>query len=137
TRRPGTPWAHLAVLTRTNAQLVLLEESLRAARIPSWVSGGEAFLDRPEIRDALDELRGAPVGMPFTARLADLEARVVEAGTAGPGGRPDDRPGSGGRPDGTAGPGGRPDEEERRSHLQGLVRPRREDEPADPAAAAD
>src|SRR5207302_1874922 len=27
TRRPGTPWAHLAVLTRTNAQLVLLEEA--------------------------------------------------------------------------------------------------------------
>jgi DNA helicase-2/ATP-dependent DNA helicase PcrA len=140
TRRPGTPWAHLAVLTRTNAQLVLLEEALRSARIPFRVSGGEAFLDRPEVKDALEDLRRAPVGMPFTARLADLEARVA---TAGPGGRPEDTAGPGGRPEDTAGPGGRPEDtagpedEERRSHLEGLVRLGREYEALDQAASGE
>ena len=149
TRRPGMPWAHLAVLTRTNAQLVLLEEALRSARIPYRVSGGEAFLQRPEVRDALDDLRRAPVRTPFGARLADLEARVAGIGTAGPGGRPEETAGPGGRPEETAGPGGRPeetagtagpgrpDEDDRRSHLEGLVRLGREYEAMDPAASAE
>jgi DNA helicase-2/ATP-dependent DNA helicase PcrA len=128
------PWAHLAVLTRTNAQLVLLEEALRAARIPYRVSGGEAFLDRPEVKDALDDLRRAPVGMPFGARLADLEARIADAG---PGGRPEETAGPGGRPEGNARQGGRRDEADRRSHLEGLVRLGREYEAADPSASAD
>ncbi len=132
TRRPGMPWAHLAVLTRTNAQLVLLEEALRAARIPFRVSGGGAFLDRPEVKDALDELRRGPVGMPFAARLADLEARVVEAG---PGGRPEGE--ASGAPAAEAGPGGRPDDEDRRSHLEGLVRLGRDYEAVDPSASAE
>ncbi len=142
TRRPGMPWAHLAILTRTNAQLVLLEEALRAARIPYRVSGGEAFLDRPEVREALGELRRGPVGMPFAARLADLEARVAEAAPRGrPGqeasGAPAAEAAPGGRPEETAAPGGRPDEEDRRSHLEALLRLGREYEAVDPSASAE
>jgi DNA helicase-2/ATP-dependent DNA helicase PcrA len=143
-RRPGMPWAHLAVLTRTNAQLVLLEEALRSARIPYRVAGGEAFLDRPEVKDALRELRRAPAGMPFGAQLADLEARVMDLdraaeqeAAAGPGGRPNDPAGPGGRPEDPAGPAGGHEVADRRSHLEGLVRLGREYEAVDQAASAE
>jgi DNA helicase-2/ATP-dependent DNA helicase PcrA len=102
----------MAVLTRTNAQLVLLEGALRAARIPYRVTGGEAFLERPEVKQAMDELSAAPVGMPFGARVSDLEAR--SAGTESAGGQEDD---------------------ERRSHLEALVRLAREYEAADQQAS--
>ncbi|MBO0886587.1 MAG: ATP-dependent helicase, partial [Acidimicrobiales bacterium] len=39
-RPPGSAWARLAVLARTNAQLVLVEEALAAARIPCRVAAG-------------------------------------------------------------------------------------------------
>jgi DNA helicase-2/ATP-dependent DNA helicase PcrA len=123
-RRPGMAWAHLAVLTRTNAQLVLLEEALRAVRIPYRVSGGEAFLDRPEVKDALDELRRAPAGMPFAARLADLEGRVADL----------DRAVS---QEAAAGAGGGHEVADRRSHLEGLVRLGHDYEAVDRAASAE
>jgi DNA helicase-2/ATP-dependent DNA helicase PcrA len=123
-RRPGMPWAHLAVLTRTNAQLVLLEEALRSARIPYRVSGGEAFLDRPEVKDALVELRRAPAGIPFAARLADLEARATALDQAA-------------QQEATAGPAGGHEVADRRSHLEGLVRLGREYEAVDRAASAE
>ncbi len=143
-RRPGMPWAHLAVLTRTNAQLVLLEEALRSARIPYRVSGGQAFLERPEVKEALDELRRAPAGMPFGARLSDLERRVAgidraasQEVTTAPGGRPESPAGPGGRPESAAGPGGGQELADRQSHLEGLVRLGREYEAVDRAASAD
>jgi DNA helicase-2/ATP-dependent DNA helicase PcrA len=114
TRRPGMPWADMAVLTRTNAQLVLLEEALRAARVPYRVTGGEAFLERPEVKQAVDELRAAPVGMPFSVRVADLEDRCSGADHAG--GQDDD---------------------DRRSHLDALVRLGREYAAADQQASAE
>jgi DNA helicase II / ATP-dependent DNA helicase PcrA len=76
-RRPGTPWAHLAVLTRTHAQTTLLEEALGAAGIPYRVRGGGALLRRPEVQAALGGLReGAG---PFPARLVDLDQQVRSA----------------------------------------------------------
>ncbi|MDP8986749.1 MAG: ATP-dependent DNA helicase UvrD2 [Actinomycetota bacterium] len=68
--RPGTPWSHTAVLCRTNAQLVLFEEAFRAAGIPYRVRGGGAFLERPEVKAALAELRGSPA--PLATGLGDL-----------------------------------------------------------------
>jgi DNA helicase II / ATP-dependent DNA helicase PcrA len=73
--RPGIPWTDLAVLVRTNAQAVVLEEALRAAGIPYRVRGG-AFLDQPEIRDALAVLRRTRA--PFASAVHDLE-ELVEA----------------------------------------------------------
>ncbi|MBI3256955.1 MAG: ATP-dependent DNA helicase UvrD2 [Actinobacteria bacterium] len=70
--QPGRPWSNLAVLTRTNAQLVVFEEAFRAADIPYRVRGGGAFLDRPEVQSALVELQHG--SGPFDARLTDLAA---------------------------------------------------------------
>ncbi len=80
---PGTPWSQIAVLTRTNAQLVAFEEAFRAAGIPVRVRGGGAFLERPEIKAALQEL-GRPEA-PLAPGLADVGAdarhRPPEVGT--------------------------------------------------------
>src|SRR5438552_3309765 len=105
---PGRPWSQLAVLTRTNAQSVLFEEAFRAARVPYRVRGGGAFLDQPEVKDALADLRRSPARVPFASQLADLEAMAVDEG-------------------GT---------DERRLHIDALVRLGREYTAADPAASA-
>ncbi len=54
---PSTPWSHQAVLTRTNAQTVVIAEALSAAHIPAVVRGQAPFLEQPEIRDALRALQ--------------------------------------------------------------------------------
>lgn len=73
---PGLPWSKIAVLTRTNAQLVVFEEAFRSADIPYRVRGGGAFLERPEVQTALAELqRGSG---PLDARLADLASMARE-----------------------------------------------------------
>jgi DNA helicase-2/ATP-dependent DNA helicase PcrA len=41
-RRAGRPWAHIALLARTNAQLARLAEALRAERVPVRAAGSEA-----------------------------------------------------------------------------------------------
>ena len=73
---PGVPWSHLAVLARTNAQLVLLEEHIRAAGIPCRISGGGVLLRQPEVRTALDQLRALPASVPLLSRLVDLEEAI-------------------------------------------------------------
>lgn len=71
---PGRRWADQAVLVRTHAQTVLLTEALREAGIPHRIRGGAAFLDRPEVRRALQDLRR--VDEPLATALADLEATI-------------------------------------------------------------
>ncbi|MCU1489392.1 MAG: UvrD/REP helicase [Acidimicrobiaceae bacterium] len=56
--RPGRRWSQCAVLARTNAQLVLLEEALRGAGVPVRAAAGAAFLARPAVRTALAEVTG-------------------------------------------------------------------------------
>jgi DNA helicase-2/ATP-dependent DNA helicase PcrA len=73
----GLAWSHLAVLTRTNAQLERFEEALRAADVPFRSRGG-LFLEQPEVKDALAGLRRGPGGLPFVARLADIEAAAAD-----------------------------------------------------------
>jgi DNA helicase-2/ATP-dependent DNA helicase PcrA len=85
--RPGTPWSRIAVLARTNAQMVLVEEAFREAGIPFRVRGGGAFLQQPEVKTALEALRRA--GGPLATRMVDLE---VAARTADVDAEPDDGP---------------------------------------------
>ncbi|MGH9156411.1 MAG: ATP-dependent helicase [Acidimicrobiales bacterium] len=80
--RPGVSWSQLAVLARTNAQLVVLRERLAAADIPTRVTGGGALMRLPEVRAALDELRRMPSTVPFVSALADVEAMAAEGGVA-------------------------------------------------------
>jgi DNA helicase-2/ATP-dependent DNA helicase PcrA len=76
-RGPTTSWRHIGVLARTNAQLAVLEEAMRAARVPCRVRGGN-LLEQPEVRSWLrDPRHGAG---PLAPRLADLEAVVDEVG---------------------------------------------------------
>ena len=80
------PWKHIAVLTRTNAQLLLFEEAFRAAGIPHRVRGNGAFLALPDVQRALDVLRHSPVASTLASRLRDLEDLAAEAvGTGGTG----------------------------------------------------
>ncbi len=73
-----TPWKHMAVLTRTNAQLALFEEAFRAAGIPHRVRGGQAFLQQPEVLRTLSLLNDGPARIPLSSRLTDLEDLVDE-----------------------------------------------------------
>ncbi len=57
---PGTPWSTQAVLVRTNAQTVLIQEALAAAGIPYRVRGGRSFVEHPAVVLALQLLRGHP-----------------------------------------------------------------------------
>ncbi len=76
-RGPTTSWRHIGVLARTNAQLAVLEEAMRAARVPCRVRGGN-LLEQPEVRSWLrDPRHGAG---PLAPRLTDLEAVVDEVG---------------------------------------------------------
>jgi DNA helicase II / ATP-dependent DNA helicase PcrA len=72
------PWKHMAVLTRTNAQLLLFEEAFRAAGIPHRVRGGQAFLQQPEVLRTLSMLSDGPAGIPLASRLNDLEELIAE-----------------------------------------------------------
>lgn len=81
-RRAGSSWSGLAVLARTNAQLVLFEHELSAEAIPFRSGGGRAFLARPAVRGALAELQRhaattGPAGL--RAWLEDLELASDDA----------------------------------------------------------
>jgi DNA helicase-2/ATP-dependent DNA helicase PcrA len=56
-RPEGYAPSDVAVLFRTNAQARVLEEHLRAARVPSRVVGATSFYDRREVRDVVGYLR--------------------------------------------------------------------------------
>lgn len=78
-RARGTrPWSELCVLTRTHAQLVLFEEALRAAAIPCHIRGAGAFLDQPEVKEALADLR-RHADLPLSTAAADLAEMAARA----------------------------------------------------------
>ncbi len=64
----STRWADQAVLVRTNAQLVPIEQALRARGIPVRVKGGESPLRSREVKVRLDVL----------ARAVDVQAAAAE-----------------------------------------------------------
>ncbi|MEL4357587.1 ATP-dependent DNA helicase UvrD2 [Luteococcus sp. H154] len=55
----GTDWRQMAVLFRINAQSPVLEAALSEKNIPYLVRGSEKFYERPEIKQALAQLRAA------------------------------------------------------------------------------
>jgi len=80
-RRHGSalPWSAMAVLARTNAQLLLFEEACTAVGVPHRVRGEGAFLSQPEIRQALNDLRRRPANSPLAPVIADLTEIAAEA----------------------------------------------------------
>jgi len=71
-RGPGSPWSSLAVLARTNAQLMLFEHELEAVGIPFRSGGGRAFLARPAVRRALDGLTSRSGPLAFETWIEEL-----------------------------------------------------------------
>jgi DNA helicase II / ATP-dependent DNA helicase PcrA len=56
-RASGTPGREIAVFYRIHAQSRVLEEAMRASRIPYQIVGGARFYERAEVKDALAYLR--------------------------------------------------------------------------------
>src|SRR5215469_3511966 len=56
-RAEGTSLREMAVFYRVHAQSRVLEEALRASRVPYQIIGGLKFYDRAEVKDALAYLR--------------------------------------------------------------------------------
>lgn len=73
----GRPWSAMAVLTRTNAQLSVVEQALTLTGVPWWSAASAALLDQPEIRGVLPDLRRM-AGRPLPAALADLAEMAAE-----------------------------------------------------------
>jgi len=69
-------WSDQAVLVRTNAQLVLIEQVLAEASIPTRLRGGSGPLATPEVRTELKVLAGP--GVDLAAALGDLDDRLAE-----------------------------------------------------------
>lgn len=74
----GRPWRRMAVLTRTNAQLVAVQEALDWAGVPYWAAGAASLLKEPCVRALLDQLRSTPRTLMQTV-IADLSAQAEES----------------------------------------------------------
>ncbi len=56
-QKNSAPWSDFCVLFRGNHQSRALEKALQLLRVPYHLSGGTAFLDRGEVKDAMAWLR--------------------------------------------------------------------------------
>ena len=92
--RDKRPWHDFAILFRGNHQSKPLEKALQMLRVPYHLSGGTAFLDRGEVKDAMAWLRlianpdddaaflravGAPrreIGQTTLAKLSELAGQL-------------------------------------------------------------
>jgi ATP-dependent DNA helicase UvrD/PcrA len=106
-RDAGADLRQIAVLVRTNAQTLPLEQAFADLGLPCQVRGAERFFDRAEVRQAAGLLRAAAIAGPPDGGSAGPPARAAGAG-AGPAGAPGaGGPGerAAGAGDGAAGPG--------------------------------
>jgi DNA helicase-2/ATP-dependent DNA helicase PcrA len=69
----------IAILYRTNAQSRVLEEHLRAARVPAKVVGAVSFFERKEVKDVIAYLRlvGNPAADSAFERAVNVPARGI------------------------------------------------------------
>jgi DNA helicase II / ATP-dependent DNA helicase PcrA len=73
----------IAILYRTNAQSRVLEEHLRAARVPAKVVGAVSFFERKEVKDVISYLRllGNPAADSAFERVVNVPARGIGEAT--------------------------------------------------------
>lgn len=76
------PWSDQAVLVRTNAQLVVIEEALGQAGIPSRIRSGPGPLGSPEVKNELKAI--GREGIDLVECLEDLDERLADSTGAGP-----------------------------------------------------
>ncbi len=70
------PWSDQAVLVRTNAQLVLIEQALKSWHIPCEVRSGPGPLGSPQVKDALKRLGQHGVDLVSALEQLDEELNV-------------------------------------------------------------
>ena len=72
-------WNDFGILYRTNAQSRVLEDALRAARIPYRIVGGTRFYDRREVRQVVAYLRtiANPLDEAALRRIINFPARGI------------------------------------------------------------
>lgn len=75
-REPTEGWNGQAVLVRTNAQLVVIEQALSAAGIPVRIRGGKGPLATPEVREVIRRI-GRP-GIDFAVAVEEFTAELDE-----------------------------------------------------------
>nr|WP_245839479.1 UvrD-helicase domain-containing protein [Nocardia donostiensis] len=80
----GTPPAEIAVLYRINAQSEAYEQALTERGVPYQIRGGEGFFQRPEVRQAVQELRktAAREDLPDQSRTGPALVTLVRAALA-------------------------------------------------------
>jgi DNA helicase-2/ATP-dependent DNA helicase PcrA len=93
--RPGRSWRQLAVLARTNAQLLAFQQACVRRDIPCRPASGP-FLDRPAVRKALSALGREGRQADLSRFTSDLEQAVAiggqhESSADGKGGQADGR----------------------------------------------
>jgi DNA helicase-2/ATP-dependent DNA helicase PcrA len=77
----GRRWQSMAVLTRTNAQLIPIQKALTASGVPYWSPGQRALLHDPSARAVLDDIRRRP-RTPMQVVVADLAELAERAPVA-------------------------------------------------------
>ena len=75
-KHSDTVWADQAVLVRTNAQLVVIEQALSAIGIPARVRGGSGPLNSPEVKAELRAL--GRDGIDLAQALIQLDSSISE-----------------------------------------------------------
>ena len=74
----GRGWRSMAVLARTNAQLVAIGEALEGAGVPFWAPGRRALLHEPVVQQIVRRISSEP-GRPLQSVAADLESAASGA----------------------------------------------------------
>lgn len=75
-RSSQTRWSDMAVLVRTNAQVALLADALDSAEVPVRARHDAALVDRPEIKDVVDDLRRVVPSGRLSDALDELAERL-------------------------------------------------------------
>lgn len=75
------PWSDFCILFRGNHQSRVLEKALQLLRVPYHLTGGTAFLERQEVKDALSWLRLVANPDDDTAFLRAVQSPKREVGT--------------------------------------------------------
>src|SRR6476469_6300422 len=79
-QKQGAPWSDFCILFRGNFQSRALEKALQLLRVPYHLTGGTAFLDRGEVKDAMAWLRLVANPDDDTAFLRAVQSPKREVG---------------------------------------------------------
>lgn len=76
--QPGFKWSDIAILARTNSQLIVFQNSLKALGIPAFLAGETNYLSNPEIRTLLSSLERSTSNLVGTSLYTWLEEVITQ-----------------------------------------------------------